>query len=276
MAECLTPYMVENKKTQANGYTPVPCGKCPNCLKRRISGWSYRLMMEDKRSISSLFLTLTYDTATVPITERGFLDLRKRDLQLFFKRLRKAHPKGHTPIRYYAVGEYGGESNRPHYHLILFNASIELVQDAWGHGHVHYGLVTGASVGYTLKYMSKPQRIPMHHNDDRTPEFSLMSKGLGDNHVGQFMRLFIGEEIYHNGEWCIELKKKPYWSVLPHYTNGIIKTVMIACISRLLMAGLFRCPGSIRIRSIPTINVSALLTSRFKKPMNTVKNTNKN
>lgn len=161
---------------------PVPCGKCPECAKRRASAWSFRLMQEEKVSSSAYFLTLTYDTLNVPISPNGFMTLNKRDCQLFFKRLRKAHPKD-TKIKYYLVGEYGGKTNRPHYHVILYNADINLIQDAWKNGEIHYGLVEGASVGYTLKYISKPSKIPMHRNDDRLKEFSLMSKGLGINYV---------------------------------------------------------------------------------------------
>lgn len=178
--QCMTPFTVKDKKTKES--IPVPCGKCPNCKRRRISGWSFRLMQEDKVSENSLFITLTYDTKVVPITKSGYMGLNKRDLQLFFKRLRKAHNNvlgldGYpVRIKYYACGEYGGRTFRPHYHVILFNARIELIQDAWQNGAVHYGKVTGASVGYTLKYMSKPSKIPMHKNDDRDREFALMSK----------------------------------------------------------------------------------------------------
>lgn len=182
---CFTPLQLKNKNTQTN--VLVPCGRCPQCYKRRISGWSFRLMQEDKRSDSSLFLTFTYDTKHVPITSNGFMGLSKRDVQLFIKRLRKAHTKKSKPIRYYAAGEYGGKTNRPHYHIILFNAQLELIQPSWNLGQVHYGEVSGASVGYTLKYMSKKSKIPMHANDDRQPEFSLMSKGLGDNYTTEAM-----------------------------------------------------------------------------------------
>lgn len=173
---CLTPLNIRHK--MKNETVAVPCGRCPECLKRRVSGWSFRLLQEDRVSNSSLFITLTYDTKKVPITKNGFMGLNKRDLQLFFKRLRKAHPL-ETRIKYYAVGEYGGKSFRPHYHVILFNADVKLIQAAWQNGSVHYGKVSGASVGYTLKYVCKPKRIPMHVNDDRLREFSLMSKGLG-------------------------------------------------------------------------------------------------
>lgn len=159
-----------------NETIPVPCGKCADCLKRRVSGWSFRLMNEEKKSSSAFFLTLTYDTKHVDITKNGFMTLNKKHMQDFMKRLRK---RNQEKLKYFLVGEYGGKTKRPHYHLILFNAVLDTVQPAWELGSVHYGLVTGASVGYTLKYMMKPSKIPMHKNDDRLKEFSLMSKGLG-------------------------------------------------------------------------------------------------
>lgn len=185
MAQCLTPYQVRPKLDPNGATIPVPCGKCPECLSRRASGWSFRLMQENKHALASHFITLTYDTKTVPISSNGFMSLRKSDVQLFIKRLRKAHPtgNGHSFIKYYLVGEYGGKTLRPHYHLLLFNADITLISPAWNLGAVHYGTVSGASVGYTLKYMCKPRIIPIHRNDDRLREFSLMSKGLGTSYM---------------------------------------------------------------------------------------------
>lgn len=133
-------------------------------------------MQEEKGAISAHFITLTYDTDFVPISKNGFMSLNKRDVQLFLKRLRKKCNDSEHPIKYYAVGEYGGKTKRPHYHIILFNAKLPEIQPAWKQGAIHYGTVNGASVGYTLKYMMKPHRGPMHRNDDRVPEFSLMSK----------------------------------------------------------------------------------------------------
>lgn len=158
----------------------VPCSKCSVCKARRTSAWSFRLMEESKVSESAHFITLTYDTKTVPITQKGFMSLSKRDIQLFFKRLRKIHGNSGVPgnIKYYVVGEYGGITNRPHYHAILFNAREDLLQTAWANGQIHYGQVNGASIGYSLKYICKPGKVPKHANDDRLPEFALMSKGL--------------------------------------------------------------------------------------------------
>lgn len=185
---CITPVTVRHK-IDGDWYT-FPCGKCSPCLKRRASNWSFRLMQESKRAYSAMFVTLTYDPKHVPITSKGYMTLMKSDVQKFFKRLR--YFDGRAPIKYYAVGEYGTDNWRPHYHLILFNTDHQSVLKAWTEdgyaiGYSHYGQVSEASIGYCLKYMMKPSRIPLHKNDDRTPEFSLMSKGLGDNYMTEKM-----------------------------------------------------------------------------------------
>lgn len=192
MAQCLSPFYV--KKWQYIHYmkqvmeikVPVACGKCPECVARRVSGWSFRLMQEDKVSETAFFVTLTYDTKHVPLTRNGFMTLNKRDCQLFFKRLRKAVSKVRPDlsIKYYLAGEYGGRTSRPHYHVILFNApDTKFVEEAWGLGAIHYGDIREESVGYTMKYLDKVKSIPAHRNDDREPQFGLMSKGLGANYI---------------------------------------------------------------------------------------------
>lgn len=174
---CMSPLILKNRNKLTGDSIPVPCGKCPDCLKKLVSSWSFRLMQEDKNpdTISAMFVTLTYDTLHVPITRNGFMSLNKRDFQLFMKRLRKGTVEG-IRLKYFAVGEYGGKTRRPHYHLILFNSSPTAVATAWQLGQCHFGQVTGASIGYTLKYMLKGNWKPKHTNDDRAPQFRLMSK----------------------------------------------------------------------------------------------------
>lgn len=176
---CLVPYHLKTGER-------VPCGKCIECVKRRVSAWSFRLREEFKRSDSAHFVTLTYNTERVPISQKGYMNLSKRDLQLFFKRLRKQHEKvkGNTNrVKYYACGEYGGKTMRPHYHIILYNSSPNIICEAWKAGNIHFGTVNAASIGYCLKYISKVSKVPLHGNDDRQKEFALMSKRLGDNYL---------------------------------------------------------------------------------------------
>jgi hypothetical protein len=200
--KCITPFHVKDKFT--GEYIPVPCSKCPPCKKRRTSGWSFRLVKEGERSLSALFVTLTYNTEVVPITKNGFMNLDKADVQKFMKRLRKL---SNEKLKYYVCGEYGTKRMRPHYHLIIFNADKEKVELAWTLdrrplGQIYIGDVNEASIGYTLKYMTKKGKIPIHHNDDRQKEFSLMSKGLGSNYLTDKMikwhKNSIEERMYCN------------------------------------------------------------------------------
>lgn len=221
---CLTPILIKNKSTHQGNV--VPCGKCAACVKRRISAWSFRLMQEEKVSTSAHFITLTYDTTHVPITQNGFMSISKRHVQLFLKRLRKAHSGSQASgIKYYCVGEYGGKTKRPHYHVLLFNCDIEHVEPSWKWGQVHYGNVCGASVGYTLKYMSKPSKIPLHRNDDRVPEFSLMSKN-----------------------WECPTSR-------PQWLPGTKWTLSNECIATLQVERKSPCPGITKTSSMSLLNV---------------------
>lgn len=197
---CLTPFRIMHKRDNCS--IPVPCGKCPECKTRRVNGWIFRLEQEYNRATTAHFVTITYDTTHVPITDALYMSLKKEDVQKFLKRLRKnvsdewKRREGERDgalawfieeprIKYYLCGEYGTDTNRPHYHAIFFNVpDWTYIEAAWQKGLIHYGTEVGpAAMAYTTKYMDKPKRIPMHRNDDRQPEFSLMSKGLGENYL---------------------------------------------------------------------------------------------
>lgn len=179
---CISPYIVKDEKTAR--YLPVPCGKCLPCVNKRINGWAFRIQQENKISESADFITLTYGTNYVPITENGYLTTDKTDLQKFFKRLRKYHGKeDRKKIRYYAIQEYGDKTFRPHYHILMFNHNIIHCEQAWRFGHIHRGLIEDASIKYCTGYFNKESKIPMFENDDREKERSFMSKGLGQNYI---------------------------------------------------------------------------------------------
>lgn len=205
---CDTPMIIEVKGRVQK--VPVPCGKCPPCKLRRVNDWVFRLKQEDKVSTSSCFITLTYDTKNVPLTKNGFMSLKKRDYQLFMKRLRKKLPN--QKIKYYACGEYGSKTQRPHYHAILFNCSDpSIIHEAWGLGSTHIGTCTGDSMAYTLKYISKAARIPMHRRDDRIKEFSTQSKNLGSSYlttsVVKFHRSHPNDLRVQNNQYKIAMPK---------------------------------------------------------------------
>lgn len=170
----------------------VPCGKCGACRSNRRTDWVTRLQEESKLH-PAWFITLTYTEENVPklYTDEGYLmTLEKTDLQKFFKRLRKMLK---SRIKYYAVGEYGSKTLRPHYHIILFGISnnitevTELIIKAWmlrGQpiGKVDVQHSNTKALNYTLKYILK-QNKDFLKNLGVNPNFSLMSKNLGINYV---------------------------------------------------------------------------------------------
>lgn len=111
------------------GSVRIPCGKCIGCRLDYSRTWADRMMLELESSKKGIFVTLTYNNNHVPFTEDeytgefGVLSLDKRDVQLFFKRLRKRYPD--KEIRYYLSGEYGTNTKRPHYHAIIFGLGLD-------------------------------------------------------------------------------------------------------------------------------------------------------
>lgn len=177
----------------------VPCGRCPPCKKSRVDGWVFRLQQEQRVSTTATFVTLTYNKDHVPITKNGFMTLDKKAFPSFMKRLRHLNQ---GKLKYFAVGEYGTNNKRPHYHAIVFNLDADklskvgernghpqyvcrIIEEAWTYGGVDIGSCSGDSIAYVAKYVNKPGRIPQHKRDDRLKEFSLMSKGLGSSYLTQ-------------------------------------------------------------------------------------------
>lgn len=219
---CLTPINIKNKKT---GHSQeVPCSRCWACLTRRADAWAFRILQEKKRSRSAHFVGLTYDDAHIPINpETMRLTLDRKAIPLYMKRLRKLHDKieypEKKPLKYYAVGEYGEDYERPHYHIIIFNAIPELIPIAWAIdkkmlGRVHIGAqgVTAGGARYLAQYMLTGQEEQYILNNDgsktyfREKPFSLMSKNLGDNYLTKEMKQWhmqrTGKTIkMPNGQW---------------------------------------------------------------------------
>lgn len=216
---CISPIVVKRKYDSMKGEKTmrVPCGKCVQCLRRRANGWTFRLLEESKVSTSCAFITLTYEDT--PTSENGFPTLHKPDLQKFFKRLRKRISDNHLSygytykkdiptIKYYACGEYGSKTYRPHYHAIVYNLPYMLftedfISSCWGLGHVQIDQGNELTMRYCSKYVMKS-----HWNkdltlvdcstgelfeDDRIPEFSLMSKKLGFAFLTPAMKKYLRE-----------------------------------------------------------------------------------
>ena len=150
-SEYLSPY----REASVMDFVQIPCGKCIGCRLDYAKQWANRIMLEAQYHDDAYFVTLTYDDEHVPRSwstdpETGeacqSLTLRKRDVQLFMKRLRKwqdglvdtkyqvynknvsdssASLVSSQRIRYFLSGEYGSRTFRPHYHAIIFGLHLD-------------------------------------------------------------------------------------------------------------------------------------------------------
>lgn len=144
----------------------IPCGSCFGCRMEYAENWSVRCTHEAKLWDHNYFITLTYDDEHLP----PFASLRPEDLQRFWKRLRKAvsghreapDGSGEKPVRYFACGEYGSRTDRPHYHALLFNVALdmeqghsEILERAWPHGSHLVSEFTPGRARYVAGYAAK-------------------------------------------------------------------------------------------------------------------------
>lgn len=206
---CSRAFIIRKDKPDA---AIVPCGKCPECLKRRASQWAFRLGVHSVHQLTGLFVTLTYDDAFLPQCDAG-PGLSKHDLQCFFKRLRKFSKH---KVSYYACGEYGGVTRRPHYHAIIFNVSDDMVQSAWkldgvSLGHTAFGPVNDATIKYVTGYICKSYGRKLSNH--LPPEFSVMSKGIGlqylNNSAFRFHREGMNNFVTDN---CVKIAMPRYFA----------------------------------------------------------------
>lgn len=151
----------------------VPCGKCLFCLQNKRDDWSMRLLQEWRHSDGAMFVTLTYSEKWCP--KYG---LDKSHVQKFLKRLRKNVSQR---IRYYAVGEYGGKTLRPHYHLLLFNITDpDPVRRAWTLNGSVIGIVDVRAVNEgAIRYCTKYVVQKGNPLEGLTPPFALASRAYG-------------------------------------------------------------------------------------------------
>nr|WAE43903.1 MAG: replication initiator protein [Microviridae sp.] len=138
------------------------------------------------------FITLTYDDEHLPPNA----SLVKNDLQLFFKRLRKSLEPYKRKIKYFASGEYGSTTNRPHYHMIVFGLDLskddkQFIINAWHNcdwknPHIlqkSFGIAEPDSINYVSAYihdkLSGEMAIEEYTNYGREPVFKISSLGIG-------------------------------------------------------------------------------------------------
>lgn len=203
---CLKPYHSQKDDMY------YPCGRCFTCKIQRREDWTLRMLHELEFWPCAMFVTLTYDDEHLP--DNG--NLSPDDLSHFFKRLRRNIDyqlgKGHE-IKYFACGEYGPKTHRPHYHAIIFGLDYAnkehcaLIKASWNkcapwmwkprfqHGRIRRAIapVVVQSIRYVAGYVFKKAvdnsidnwigYMKRYKNVDIYPVFQRQSNGIGKRYA---------------------------------------------------------------------------------------------
>lgn len=180
--------------------------------------------MEAALYTCNAFVGLSYSEFWLPgrdISPGG--NLVRKHLVDFVKRLRWRLDE---KIRVFYCGEYGDQTQRAHFHLIIFNypacrwgqtrhkrvfccESCQLLQDLWPMGEIHSEGTSAAAFEYVAGYVTKK----LTRKDDerlmgRNPEFGGMSKGIGKGMIPRLAK-----------QW-LETAKGPQDDVPDHLLDG--------------------------------------------------------
>lgn len=205
--KCRNPLRVKMNRTigsaQGAGIAAVPCGQCKNCRINQSRIWANRILLEQRVHGESVFVTLTYDEKNLP---KGG-NLVKKHLQDYLKRLRYfVYP---IKIRYFAVGEYGDKSMRPHYHLAIFGLGMineKVIKKAWDYGDDIVGKHVGELNKDTARYISgyivkKINKIRGLHPTNYGLEDEFMLSSKKDGGIGSKAIEIIADNLEKNKYW---------------------------------------------------------------------------
>ena len=217
----------------------IPCGQCIQCRIRQREDWTTRIELEARqwKPDEVWFITLTYDDEHVPglILNTGEVVRKAQytwkpgkdrpesvqslwypDIQNFLKRLRKAY---RGQLRYFIAGEYGEQTARPHYHMILYGwkpddlkqlyrihhngyYTSKWLADLWGMGQIQIAQAEPATYRYVAGYVTKKmyefegKKANVYQDLGQIKPFAKMSlkPGLGDQYYQKHK-----EEIWQKG-----------------------------------------------------------------------------
>lgn len=238
---------------------PIPCGQCIGCRLDYSRMWANRITLEAKdwKPETCWFITITYNNENIPTKTikniktndiKISTTLDKNDLRLFIMRLRRhyEYTYNHQGIRYYACGEYGETTNRPHYHICFFNLPIftelkeikknelgqmiwtnDEIQKIWGKGFIAIAHQSWETAAYTARYMLKKQKGKdakwYYESEGKIPEFTTMSThpGIAKNYYDtNKKKIYENDEIIiAKGEKTLKIKPPKYYDNLYDIEN---------------------------------------------------------
>lgn len=222
-------------------YEIIPCNHCFACNLNYSAEWATRCMLELENHPKNTcwWITLTYDDEHLPIYESFKLETKniyddgteKIETQYYYNdgtwtggTLEPDHvtqfidtirhhykKKGVDNIKYFYCGEYGGETKRSHYHIILFGVPFNVnnfydchvdgkfykqhwkskeLDKFWKYGMHEICELEWSNAAYTTRYCMKklttePKSEWYYASQGKIPEFVRMSKGIGFTYYEQ-------------------------------------------------------------------------------------------
>lgn len=229
----------------------LPCGKCQHCLMKHAREFGIRCCHEFQMSNEvGCFLTLTYNDEHLHY-ENGFPSLYRPDLQAFMKMLRRAIEP--TRVSFLACGEYGENTLRPHFHVLLFGwvpsdlepigrtgkgnviYTSDFLLDRWkAFGFISLGTVTPDSIDYTCRYSLKKTTQPLPADVYKPFVASSRNPALGLSWLRKFWKSCLtldenGDIVSANTLYRGHLVSLPryYLRKLPEVTDGLVTEAMV-------------------------------------------------
>lgn len=200
-----------------HAYRPHNCGVCINCRINTAQSYALRMVHEQKLypDGKTSFITLTYDDDYLPINRT----LVKWVIPDYIRKLRD---KTKEKIRYVAVGEYGEQEYRPHYHIGLYGLSPDekLLKTEWPLGIVHVKDMTEFRAHYTNKYrLSKALGLnaEWYKQLGVIPEFQQQSlkPGIGWDYAKNFKDIWLENGFIHNAGKKVPIPRYYFNKFLP-------------------------------------------------------------
>lgn len=218
-------------------YETIPCGHCWACNLNYSAQWATRLTYECQKYQHNYFVTLTYDEQHLPIAETikiGDVTWENEGEEIwqegtvwephmhkFLHDLRQylQRRKNHTGLKYYYCAEYGENTHRPHYHIILMNCPLDMSQwydwfrddrfklhwktpeleQFWKNGMIDVAECEWSCCAYVARYCMKKLHTKNNYEyaeEGKLPEFVRMSRNLGrDYYEKNKLRIYQYDEI---------------------------------------------------------------------------------
>lgn len=140
--------------------TITACHKCWQCIEQSVWDWVGRNIAENKTSVQSHAITLTYgrdDGGRVDHLRSAILTYS--DVKNMLKKLRNHG----FPVRYFITGEFGTKKGRTHWHGIFHwqdqvpdhELGVRFHIPFWEHGHTMWKQPNPEAIAYACKYILK-------------------------------------------------------------------------------------------------------------------------